>query len=94
MPDPLSRDDVELFRRNAYKRGLAIMINVALDDTVRDTSFLFEVVNHDIHNTKHVEQHTRITQHANTRLTIDTPTLTRRARRTRPRQDQRRPDDT
>ena len=27
LSDPLSRGDVALFRRNAYKRGLAIMIN-------------------------------------------------------------------
>ena len=47
LSDPLSRDDVDLFRRNAYKRGLTIMIHVELDDAVRDTSFLFEVVSHD-----------------------------------------------
>ena len=59
LSDPLSRDDVELFRRNAYKRGLTIMIHVELDETVRDTSFLFEVVSHDTHNAK-----TRQTTHA------------------------------
>ena len=43
LSDPLSRNNVSLFRRNAYKRGLTVMINVELDETIRDTSFLFEV---------------------------------------------------
>ena len=46
LSDPLSRDDVETFRRNAYKRGLTVMIHVELDEAIRDTSFLFEVVGH------------------------------------------------
>ena len=95
LSDPLSRDDVELFRRNAYKRGLTIMIHVELDDTVRDTSFLFEVVSRDTQDTTHTDKQTRIDKHTNTKLTKPThpPTPTRRARHTRPRQDQRRSDD-
>ena len=53
LTDPLSRDDVALFRRNAHKRGLAVVANAELDKAVRDMSFLFEV------NTRHTSQHTR-----------------------------------
>ena len=93
LSDPLSRDDAALFRRNVYKRGLMIMIHVELDDEVRDTLFLFEVVGHDIQNTAHADKRTRTKQHTNTKLANNTPTLTRRARHARPRQDQHHSDD-
>ena len=94
LSDPLSCDGVARFRRNAYKRGLTIMIHVELDDAVRDTSFFFEVVSHNTQDMTRTYKQTRIKRHANTQLTTTgTPTLTRRARRTRPRQDQRRSDD-
>ena len=70
------------------------MIHVELDDAVLDMSFLVEVVSHDTQDTTRTDKQTRIKKHANTKLTTTgTPTLTRRARRTRPRQDQRRSDD-
>ena len=66
LSDPLPRDDVALFRRNAYKRGLTVMVHVELDEAVRATSFLFEV------NTRHTSQHTR-TPHQHTVPTITKP---------------------
>ena len=94
LSDPPSRDDAAVFRRNAYKRGPTIMVHVELDDAVRDTAFLFEVVIHGMQDMTHTNKQTRTKQHANKELTTTgTRTLTRRARRTRPRQDQRRSDD-
>jgi len=66
LSDPLSRDDVSLFRRNAYKRGLTVMINVELDETIRDTSFLFEV------NTRRTKHHAH-TPRRHTVLAITKP---------------------
>jgi hypothetical protein len=66
LSDPLSRDVMVLFRQNAYRRGLTIMIHIELDKAVRDTSFHFEV-------TPHINTQRKHTTTETTRNTPNTP---------------------